>query len=332
MPGEKPRVLVLIPDHVYSHVISSEAESLLRSFADVTRLRDWAKLPGEEVAAAFREADGVLTSWGVHPFPAEAFLASDRVRILSHAAGGVRWVPREALEKGVVVTNASEVMAPRIAEICLTYALMGLHNVLQLIDPARTVNEAEPFRRSKLVGKTVGLVGFGWIARNFVRLLTPFDVRVLAYDPYVSDEVMAQAGVEPASLERIFRESRVVSIHAGATEETRGMIGAELLSLIQDSAVFINTARGQVVDHDSLVAELRKRRFIAYLDVTDPEPLPDGHELRSMPNVVLTRHQGGSVDEPIYEVGDAAIGDLKRFFSGEPLLHVVKLEWYDRMT
>ncbi|MDO8587420.1 MAG: hydroxyacid dehydrogenase [Armatimonadota bacterium] len=333
MTDSRPEIVILIPQHVYARVISPEAEQVLHAFADVTRAESWEHLSETDAEALFRDVDGVLTSWGIHPFPAKGFLASRRVKILSHAAGGVRWAPREALERGVVVTNASEAMAPRVAEMCLAFALMGLHNVLELTEPpVRRIFSEGGFQRAGLYGKTVGLVGFGWIARNLARLLTPFGVRLLAFDPYVSGEVMAQYGVLPVDLEQIFRESRVISIHAGATDETRGMIGDELLNLIQDSAVFINTARGSVVDHDALTAELRKRRFLAFLDVTDPEPLRDDHELRSLPNVILTGHRAGATDEPIFEVGDAAIGDLKRFFAGEPLLHEVKLEWYDRMT
>ncbi|MDO8683570.1 MAG: hydroxyacid dehydrogenase [Armatimonadota bacterium] len=332
MSQSNPNILVLIPQHVYGQVISPETEKLLHSFANVRRAEPWKDKSEDELNEMFEGIDGVLTSWGVHPFPGKAFLASDNVKILSHAAGGVRWVPREALEKGIIITNASEAMSPRISEMCLTYALMGLHNVQELLHLREKISDAQPFFRRRLIGKTVGMVGFGWIARNFAKYLAPFDVKILAYDPYVSDEILAGHGAERADLERIFRESAVVSIHAGATDETRGMIDAKLLKSIQDSAVFINTARGPVVDHDALTEELRKGRFVAYLDVTDPEPLPADHPLNFMPNVMLSGHKAGSTDEPVIEVGDAAVGELKRYFSGEPLKYEVKMEWYDRMT
>lgn len=329
---DKPTILVFIPDPIFAKVISPESLRTLAGFAEVRRAKDWADMDDTQLQALFEGVDGVLTSWGVHPFPSKAFLECPTVKILSHAAGGVRWAPRAALEKGVVFTNASRAMAPQLAELCLTFALMGIHNVLELVQPDRVVNSVKPFRRAKLRGKRVGLVGFGWIARSFVEFLKPFDVDVLAYDPYVPDEVMHGYGVTPAALHDIFTRSDIVSIHAGLTDESRKMIGADLLSKLKDSSVFINTSRGPVVDHDALIEELRKKRFIAFLDVTDPEPLPEGHELFSMSNVILSYHRAASRDEPGYEVGNAAVGELKRFFSGEPLVHEVKLEWYDRMT
>jgi phosphoglycerate dehydrogenase-like enzyme len=145
----------------------------------------------------------------------------------------------------------------------------------------------------ELRGKTLGILGLGRIGGRIAAFGNLLGMRVLAWGPTLTDERAAAAGVTRVSLETLFRESDVVSLHLRLSEMTRGVVTAALLALMKPTAFFVNTARGPLVDEAALVATLRARRIAgAALDVYDVEPLPVDHPLIALDNVVLTPHVG----------------------------------------
>jgi D-3-phosphoglycerate dehydrogenase / 2-oxoglutarate reductase len=137
-------------------------------------------------------------------------------------------------------------------------------------------------------GLAIGLVGLGRIGRRVARLLQPWDVRILAYDPYVSDEVFPASGVERAEYHTLLRTADVVSLHVTLTRETRRMLGPEQLALMKRSAVLLNTSRGTVVDEAALTRALQEGQIAAAgLDVFEDEPLATDSPLRRMGDKVL---------------------------------------------
>jgi phosphoglycerate dehydrogenase-like enzyme len=145
----------------------------------------------------------------------------------------------------------------------------------------------------ELAGKTLGIVGLGRIGTRMAAFGKFLEMRVLAWGPTLDDERAAAAGARRAPLDELLRESDVVSVHLRLSERTRGIIGAEQLSLMKPSAYFVNTARGALVDEEALVAVLQENRIAgAALDVYQVEPLPAGHPFRSCENVVLSPHTG----------------------------------------
>jgi phosphoglycerate dehydrogenase-like enzyme len=143
----------------------------------------------------------------------------------------------------------------------------------------------------ELQGRTLGIIGLGASGRELVRLVAPFEMRVLAYSPS-ADPAQAEAlGVQLTSLEAVMRESDFVSLHSNLTPEKRRMIRGEHLALMKPTAYFINVARGALVDEMALVEVLRERRIAgAGLDVFEVEPLPVDHPFISLDNVILTPH------------------------------------------
>jgi hypothetical protein len=125
-----------------------------------------------------------------------------------------------------------------------------------------------------------------------LRVLQPFDCKILLYDPFLTPQAARGLGAELVGLDAIFERSDIVSVHAPALPDTRHLIGAAQLRKLRDGAAFINTARGDVLDHDALLQECRTGRIVAALDVTSPEPLPPESELWTLPNVILTPHIG----------------------------------------
>ena len=126
-----------------------------------------------------------------------------------------------------------------------------------------------------------------------MRLFRAFDARVLVYDPYLTEAQAQALGAELSGLDELLRRSDIVSLHVPSLPETRYMIGAAQLAMLKDGALFINTARGAIVDEQALIAELRKGRFTAALDVYEKEPLADDSPLRMLPNAILAPHAAG---------------------------------------
>lgn len=310
-----PTILCAMPEHTYRRMMTSEREAELHALGEVVFAFDAKEQSEDAYGALWENADAALTGWGVRP-PTPAMLErTARLRIISHTAGSVRMFPRMALERGIVITNAQAAIARTVAEFCLMNAILLLRR-----------------SRRTLYGKTVGLVGFGHVGRLFRRLLDPFGGRVLVSDPALSDEEAAQHEVERTDLPTLLKSSLVVSLHAPDIPATRGLIGAGELALLSDGTVFLNSARGRLVDTDALTAALTTGRFQAAIDVTDPEPLAEDHLLRTLPNVLWTPHQAGPTDDELPELTRTALTDLARFLRGETPFHSVSLAQYDQMS
>jgi phosphoglycerate dehydrogenase-like enzyme len=182
-------------------------------------------------------------------------------------------------------------------------------------------------------GRRVGLVGFGRIGRAFARMVAPLGVELLVADPFCTRESAAEHGARLVGLDELLGSSSVVVLAAALTPETRGMIDARRLALVEDGAYLVNVARGGIIEMDALVAELRSGRLTAALDVTDPfEPLPADHELRRLTNVYLTPHVAAGGVEVRAAMGAEAVEEVVRFFRGEPPRNRVTREMLARMT
>jgi phosphoglycerate dehydrogenase-like enzyme len=171
-----------------------------------------------------------------------------------------------------------------------------------------------------LHGKTLGIVGFGHVGRHVARIGAALEMRVVAWGPRLTAEAAAAAGVERLELDDLLRAADVVSIHATLAPESRGLLDARRLALMKPTAYLINTARGPIVDEQALVVALAAGRIAgAGLDVFDQEPLPAGHPLTALPNVVLTPHLGWPTDEAYARFADAAADVLLAFLDGRPI-------------
>jgi len=310
-------ILCAMPEPTFRRMRLPEQEAALRALGTVVFCLDAGALSEADYGALWRDADAVLTGWGTRP-PTPALLdQAPRLRVISHTAGSVRWLPRQALERGIVVTTAQAAIARTVAEYCLLSAL----TLLRRRSPSQT-----------LYGKTVGLVGFGHVGRLFRQLLAPFGCRVLVCDPALGEEDAARFAVEPGDLPVLLQSAKVISLHTPDIPATRGLIGAHELGLISDGAVFLNSARGRLVDTEALTSALEAGRFAAVLDVTEPEPLPPDHPLRALSNVLLTPHIAGPTDDDLPEMTRLALADLAHVLGGRPPLYPVSLEAYDRMS
>jgi phosphoglycerate dehydrogenase-like enzyme len=180
---------------------------------------------------------------------------------------------------------------------------------------------------SELRGRVLGIVGLGQSGRELVRLVTPFDMRVVAFSPHAEPAQAEALNVRLASLEEVLREADFLSLHARLTPEKQHMIGAPQLSLMKPGAYLINVARGELVDQAALVCALRERRIAgAALDVFTTEPLPKDDPLIELDKVILTPHWSASSTDIWLATGRATASGMLQAARGELPDHVVNPE------
>ncbi len=192
------------------------------------------------------------------------------------------------------------------------------------------IAEGSPYVELKgpeLAGKTLGIVGLGAIGRRVAERAAGFRMDLVGFDPYVDAERMADWGVAKVDLDELCRDADVVTVHTPVTESTRGLIGAEEFDLMAESAYFVNTARGAIIDQDALLAELESGTLRgAALDVYDEEPLPNDHPLLELPNVVTTPHLAGAAEEVIDRHSEMVTDDIEAILNDRTPEHVANAE------
>ncbi len=230
-------------------------------------------------------------------------------------AGAEQFIGR--LPSGVVLCNARGAHTPSTAEWVLGALLAAQRGIPHFVREQDAGRWSPSVQRS-LVGARVLVVGAGDIGRAVGRMLAPFDVE----PTYVART--ARAGVRSVDeLPELLPHADVVVLLVPVTDETVGLVDAGFLAAMPDGALLVNAARGVVVDTDALVAELTAGRLRAALDVTEPEPLPDGHPLWTAPGLLLTPHVGGAVPQTEDRAAAAVTAQLRRVLAGEPVADVV---------
>jgi phosphoglycerate dehydrogenase-like enzyme len=330
----KPRVLVLASDVLFLHFFAEGG------LARLSKVAEWSRHAGREdsgdLRAQIAQADVLMTTWHSPFLRMPMFGAPTRVRLIAHCGGEVKSRMDEEVFEHFIVTNAAEPMAAPVAEMALALMLTLIRRLPDYTAEMRAgvvrtneyISVGETAR-----GRKVGLIGFGRIGRAFARLVEPLGVELMVADPYCNAEMVAEHKGKMSGLDELLSSCSVVVLAAGLTPETQGLLDQRRLALMPDGAYLINVARGGLFDLDALLAELRKGRLTVALDVTDPfEPLPPDHELRRLPNVLLTPHIAAGGIEMRRAIGAVAIDEVVRFCKGQPLENVVTREMLALMT
>ena len=225
----------------------------------------------------------------------------------------------DLIPAGVTLCDASGVHDVPVSEWVVMAILATLHDLPAHVDAQRTAHWAEPEAEADdLEGATVLILGYGSIGRAVEARLAPFGARFLRVAMHERD------GVSPATdLPTLLPQADVVVVLLPLTEVTRGMVDHDFLSKMQRGALLVNAARGPLVDSEALLGSLRAGHIRAAVDVTDPEPLPDGHPLWSAPGILITPHVGGWVRKRLDRSWRLVADQVGRFSRGEPLRNVV---------
>jgi len=320
----KPTVLVT---SYYDPAATSAQLARLAPVALPERISIPLPLVADKLIDALKNATVAVISG--ESFSRQIFAGLPKLQLLCCDGVGVDHVDLQAAtEHGVVVTNAPVVHEANADLVMgLVIALMR-----KLLVADRATRKGDWNQRTKFVGhdvhgSTLGLLGFGRVARCVAKRSAGFNFRLLAYSPKADCAVARELGVTIVSFDELLAESDIFSIHIPLNEQTRGIMGYEQFSRMKPGAYLINTSRGAVIDEQALLAVLRSGRLAgAALDVLSDEPPPPDCELMSLDNVLLTPHIGSDTSESFARVFECIVNDILLFLSGNTPLHVVNAD------
>lgn len=330
-----PRILVAVPhqpnnDRMLSPVLRRGLEEL----GEVAWFHD-----NQGFAEAVRRAhpEIVVGSWGTPCLTRALRREVPGLRVYAHLAGGVRpYVERACIEDGLVVSNWGDLAGPFVAEASLAMLLAamrrlswfdaGMHGGKRWKDPG-----FDPPVRS-LIGRRVGIHGFGAIGRALAPMLAGLRCRTVAFDPFVPAARMQELGVEAAeSAQDLYRSCTAVINLLPDIAATRGLVDRTLLRCLPDGAVYVLTGRAATTDVEALTDEVATGRLLAALDVFPVEPLPLESPLRSLPGAILQPHIGMS-DDALDAMVEHLLNRLRAWASTGVMPDAISPARYDLMT
>jgi phosphoglycerate dehydrogenase-like enzyme len=282
---------------------------------------------------AMSDVEVLFTCWG---FPT-AYLAPEffpKLQAVFYSGGSVTGFARPLLERGVQVVSGRLSNGTAVAQFCLGQIILSCKGYFRNTrEYHATPGRSGCFAGPGLYGEKVALLGFGAVARELAPMVQRSDLKVLVVDPYLTTTEADKLGVELATMEQAFRDAFVVSNHLPNLPALKHLIDRRLLASMRRDATFLNTGRGAQVNETDLVEIARERLDLTMLlDVTDPEPPSPDSPLRSLPNVQLSSHIAGAINDEVKRQGDFVIAEFERYASGLPLRYAETAEMLDRMA
>jgi D-3-phosphoglycerate dehydrogenase len=263
------------------------------------------------------------------PVTAEIMDASTKLKIIGCPRGGPVNIDLLAAEKrDIRVTNAPAHNAIPVADHVFALLFAEVKNVVRGFQLMKDDKWQQKYllESSELEGKTIGIVGFGSVGRLIPPRATGFNMRILIFDPYVSEEEIATAGGKKVEFETLLKESDFITIHIRLTEDTVNMFSKEQFELMKPSAFLINTSRGPAIDEDALYWALKNNKIAgAGLDVFNEEPMSPHNPLLTLDNITLTPHTA-YMGTNYLRGCEMVIDDIVRYLNSEPMKRVVKAE------
>jgi phosphoglycerate dehydrogenase-like enzyme len=320
--------LYLLDEHAFELIYTSEIRQQIERLVEITAPPQ-TSLTIIDTPSVLSEAELIFTGWGCPVFDEDLLGFAPNLKAVFYGAGSIRYLVSEAFwHQGIHITTAYRANDIPVAEFTLAQIILSLKRYWQHIQNVREKKEWwEHLPVAGNYGSTVGLISLGMIGSLVAEKLKALDVKVIAFDPFVSTERARQLGVALRTLQEVFQQADVVSLHTPWLPDTEGMITGAHFSAMKEGATFINTARGAIVREDELAAVMQQRPDLyALLDVTWPEPPEPGSLLRSLPNVIISPHIAGSLNRECERNGQYVVDELKRYLSGKPLLYEVTRE------
>jgi len=313
---------VLILDDRY-RAYDEERQVLQAVGAEVEVIQSREPAPALEAAP---RADGLLVN--LHPVPKALIDRLERCRVISRYGVGYDNVDvQAATAKGIWVTRVTDYCMEDVSDQALALLLSCVRKVAYKDRRVRAGgwNLASDQPSYRMAGRTLGLIGYGAIARTLHRKVSGFGLaRVLAYDPFLEPVRVRESGATPVSLEVLLEESDYISVHAPLSEQTRGLIGARELARMKKGCLLVNTSRGPLVDERALAEALAQGRIAgAGLDVFETEPLAADSPLRRLENVTLSDHAGWYSEESVVELKTKAAQNVAAVLGGGRAINAV---------
>ena len=325
MDNSKPFQRLVVPDDEPAVLANTPFEARARSLAhDVIWYFD---RPNDETSTIERlsEADCIINIRSSVKFTRNVLANCNRLRILSVWGTGVDHVDLLAAEEyGITVSNTPAYGAPYVSEHALTLALAVSR---QIVESDRHIRQGGWTRGfiNELYGKTLGVIGTGAIGQRMIQLGKGIGMNVIAWTINPDNNRAKEYGTEFVELNDLMARSDVISIHLALSNKTENLIGENEISLMKETAILVNTARGPIVDEKALLSALRSRQIAgAGLDSFDIEPLPSGHPFTELDNVILSPHAGGMAYNGTMRGLEMSVENLESFAKGNPIYVVAQ--------
>lgn len=333
------KILVTMPrGEVRDSFLSPKSYQKIESLGEVRYNNTEKPFTPEELREAAMDADIVVTGWGTPALAGRVIEGNTRLKLVAHTAGSVAdLVDASTYAQGIRVLSGNKLFAESVAEGTVAYILSVLRHIPDQVYYLKNGGwRAEEYAYDEgLLGRQIGILGVGTIARYLMQMLQPFRCSFLVWDDNytVDPEFLKSVNARQTTLEEVMTSCKIVTLHASLTEKSRGMIGKRELEMMPHGGVFINTSRGAIVRQDEMTEVLQNRPDLrAMLDVFEKEPLEADHPLRSLKNVYLMPHRGGPTVEYRADIGWAVVNDIERFINGESMEHELTQAAASRMT
>ena len=284
-------------------------------------------IPGmskDELMAKLPEYDALIIRSGTKP-DADVIAAGTKLKVIGRAGIGVDNIDLEAATKhGIKVMNTPHANSVATAEQTMTLML----SMCRFTVPAHNSLAAGEWNRSQYVGteiagKTLGVIGFGYIGRLVARRAQAFGMEIIGYDPYIKEEMATAMGAKLVSLDELLASADIITLHSIVTQETTNMINADTIAKMKDGVRIVNVARGKLIDEQALADSITSSKVAAAaLDVYQKEP-PEGSPLIGLPNVLHTPHLGASSKEAQTRVGVEMVEEVVDALRGVEFRNVV---------
>lgn len=272
----------------------------------------------EELVRRSRDSDIVLIA--NNPYPTEVIEKLDNLKMLSVAFTGIDHVGTEECKKrGIMICNAAGYSDQTVAELIIGMAVDAMRNIKKGDMAVRNGKTSEGLGGREICGRTVGIIGLGKIGLRTAKLFLAFGANVIAYNRSEKEEAK-ELGIRYVPLDHLLRESDIISLNMPLNEETKGFIGKEQIAMMKQDAVFINCARGPIVDNVSLAEALNEGKLgFVCADVFDMEPpLPEDYPLLSAKNTLLTPHQAFISEEAMLRRAKIVFDNVYAYLQGNP--------------
>lgn len=281
----------------------------------------------ETILTKIKDSDAILVMYA--DIDEDILQAAKNLKIISRYGIGVNMIDiKVATKLNKMVANVNDYCVDEVSDHALAIILLNARRIFEYNENTKNGDwnfkrVTKPLRAKNAV---VGLLGFGKIPVRLAEKLIAIGYKVLAYDPFVDEEIMKEKGVIKADLQDLLVESDFISIHVPLIESTKSLISDNEFDLMKKSAYIINTARGPIIDEKALIDALENGKIAgAGLDVTETEPLPADHVLRKMSNVILTPHAAWYSDKAFIEIREKAISNILDVYEGkEPFYWINK--------
>ncbi len=292
----------------------------------------------EKIEQDISSIEYIFSTWSMLRLTEEQIRRMKNLKVVFYAAGSVRYFCEPFMNCGVKVVSAWIANGLPVAEFTLAQILLGTKGYFAATRICQTYEGRKNYINLETLFPgnfevNVSLLGAGGIGRNVIKLLKPFKLNILVFDPFLSDEEAQKLSVTKVSLEEAFKNSIVVSNHIADLPQTKRMITKEMFESMMPNATFINTGRGATVDEEGMLDVLEVRKDItALIDVTDPEPPNADSRLFKLDNIFLSPHIAGTIGRELVRNSDAVIEDFHRLIRGEGLQYAVTFDMLKNMA